>query len=376
MGLHFIPDNLNVDFVALRKIAYALSLLLILAGVVSLVVKGGPRYGIDFAGGATVQIKFMEPIADHELKTALQGAELPDLVVQRFGDDDKNYLLRFSVGQETGRGIDEQVDQALKTHLSGRAYENQRTEMVGPKVGADLRGKAVEAIYFSILIIAFYISGRFEQRWITAGIIAAVLGGAMFGTDYLFMLMGMPAVSKMLMVFLAIIITVVLCWKFRLIFALGAIISMLHDVLITVGLFSIMDKEFDLTIIAALLTLVGYSLNDTIIVYDRIRENLRNDSVSPLRDIIKISINQTLSRTVLTSGTTLFVILALLIWGGGIIHDFALVMFIGVIVGTLSSIFVASPVLLTFKSSINRDDFSPREDKRPRGDDGRLAAQV
>ena len=189
-------------------------------------------------------------------------------------------------------------------------------------------------------------------------------------------LLGLPQINKMAVVLFAVIVTMLLCWKFKLIFALGAIVSILHDVLITVGLFSILDKEFDLTIIAALLTLVGYSLNDTIIVYDRIRENLRNDSVSPFADIINRSINQTLSRTVLTSGTTLLVIVALLIWGGGIIFDFSLVMFIGVIVGTASSIFVASPVLLAFSDSIDRNSFRPKEDKRARDTDGRLAAQV
>lgn len=376
MGLHFIPHNLNIDFVSFRKIAYVVSILLILAGVASLAVKGGPRYGIDFAGGATVQIKFADPISDEDLKKSLEGSGLPDLVVQQFGDDGKSYLLRISVGQESSSGIEGHVRQALDERLKGKAYEIQRTEMVGPKVGADLRGKAVEAIYFSILVIAIYISGRFEHRWFTAGIIAAVLGGVMFGVDYLFSQFGMQGPNKMLLVLVAIVITIFLCWKFKLIFALGAIISMLHDVLITVGFFSLMDKEFDLTIIAALLTLVGYSLNDTIIVYDRIRENLSKDTVSPLKNVVNRSINQTLSRTVLTSGTTLFVVLALMVWGGGIIHDFALVMFIGVIIGTLSSIFVASPVLLMFSGDIDRNDFKPKEDKRPRGQDGRLAPQV
>ena len=175
----------------------------------------------------------------------------------------------------------------------------------------------------------------------------------------------------------ALLVTIGLCWKFRLIFALGSIVSILHDVLITVGLFALMGKEFDLTIIAALLTVVGYSLNDTIIVYDRIRENLHHDRHTSLANIINHSINQTLSRTILTSGTTMLVILCLLIWGGGIIHDFALVMFIGVFVGTLSSMFVASPVLLAFgEGVINRDDIQPKKDTRPRDTDGRLAAQV
>ena len=376
MGLHLIRNDLNIDFVGLRKIAYAISIILILVGVASLVVKGGPRYGIDFAGGATIQIKLAQPITDEDLKKNLAGSGLPDLVVQQFGKDNMDYLLRISVGDETSSGIEGQVRQVLDASLGGAQYEIQRTEMVGPKVGADLRGKAVEAIYYSILLIAFYISGRFEFRWLTAGVIAVALGGTLFGIEYLSGLLGFPEPNKMLLISAAITITIMLCWRFRLIFALGAIISMLHDVLITVGLFSLMDKEFDLTIIAALLTLVGYSLNDTIIVYDRIRENLSRDTVTPLATILNQSINQTLSRTVLTSGTTLFVVLALMFWGGGIIYDFALVMFMGVIIGTLSSIFVASPVLLAFSNSIQREDFRPKKDNRPRGEDGRLAAQV
>lgn len=369
MGLHLIPNDLNIDFVGLRKISYAVSLLIILAGVVSLVAKGGPRYGIDFAGGATVQVKFAQSISDETLKKSLEGAELPGLVVQQFDPDGTTYLLRISTVEETSTGINQTVRTALDTKLGGVGYTIQRMEMVGPKVGADLRAQALEALYYAILLIAVYISGRFEYRWFTAGFIACALAGAMFGLGYL-------GLNKIFLVLAAVVLTILLCWKFRLVFALGAIVSILHDVLITVGLFSIMDREFDLTIIAALLTLVGYSLNDTIIVYDRIRENLRTDIVTPFKDIINQSINQTLSRTVLTSGTTLFVVIAMLIWGGGVIFDFALVMFIGVIVGTASSIFVASPILLAFSKSINRDDFRPKQDKRARDVDGRLAAQV
>lgn len=369
MGLHLIPNNLNINFVGFRKVSYIISILLILAGVASLVIKGGPRYGIDFAGGATVQIKFAQPISDETLKKSLESSSLPGLVVQGLGEDETTYLLRISTVEETSGGIGDFVEEALRANLPGSAYEIQSLQMVGPKVGADLRAQAMEAMYFAILLMAIYVSGRFERRWFTAGLITCVLAGSMFGLGYLGM-------DKVWLVMAAVILTILLCWKFKLTFALGAVISILHDVLITVGLFSIMNKEFDLTIIAALLTLAGYSLNDTIIVYDRIRENLRNDTVSPLGDIINRSINQTLSRTVLTSGTTLLVIIALLMWGGGMIYDFALIMFIGVIIGTASSIFVASPVLLALGDHIDRDGFRPKVDRRSRDEEGRLAAQV
>lgn len=369
MGLHLIPNNLNVDFVGLRKISYIISIVVILAGIASLVIKGGPSYGIDFSGGATVQIKLEKPISDEVLKKSLEGANLPGLVVQQFDTEGSTYLLRISTVEETSSGIGKVVSEALDTRLGGVKYEIQRLDMVGPKAGADLRGQALEAMYYAFLLIAIYISGRFERRWFTAGFITCVLGGAMLGLAYFNFDMEYA-------VYAAVVLTIVLCWKFRLAFALGSIVSILHDVLITVGIFSIMDKEIDLTIIAALLMLVGYSLNDTIIIYDRIRENLRQDVVSPLGDIINQSINQTMSRTVLTSGTTLFVIIAMLAFGGGVLFDFALVMFIGVVVGTLSSIFVASPILLAFEDSINREEYRPKEDKRARGEDGRLAAQV
>lgn len=369
MGLQFIRNDLNIDFIGLRRISYIVSIVLILAGVVSVIVKGGLQYGIDFSGGATVQIKFEKVISDEELKKSLADTNLPGLVIQQFGSDGTSYLLRISTVEETSSGIGSIVSEALDSSLHGIGYTIQRLEMVGPKVGADLRAQALEAMYFAILLIGLYVSGRFEHRWFTAGLITGALGGMLFG-------LGFMGIDTVYAVFAAILLTIILCWKFKLIFALGSVISILHDVLITVGIFSLLNKEFDLTIIAALLTLVGYSLNDTIIIYDRIRENLRNDIVSPLSDIINRSVNQTLSRTVLTSGTTLFVVLALLAFGGGAIFDFALVMFIGIIVGTLSSIFVASPVLLVFGDSINRNGFRPKEDKRARDADGRLAAQV
>ena len=368
MGLHLIKNDLNIDFVGKRKIAYILSVLIIAAGILTMVLTGGPKYGIDFAGGATVQVRFAEPVSDEVLKTSLNGAGLPGLVIQRFGDDSLTYLLRISVSEESSRGVSETIAGALKQHLAGKAFEVQRVEMVGPKVGADLRSKALEAMFYATLITAIYISGRFEYRWMSATIMAAVLGGGMFA-------LGALGVNKVLLVFLALACTVVLCWRLKLVFALGAVVSIVHDVLITVGVFAMLGKEFDLTIIAALLTIVGYSLNDTIIVYDRIRENLRSNEDKPLSTIINLSINQTLSRTILTSGTTLMVISALLLFGGGIIFDFSLVMFIGVLVGTASSMFVASPILLAMGDDVVSHAHIG-VDERPRDTDGRVAGQV
>ncbi|MDR2162076.1 MAG: protein translocase subunit SecF [Desulfovibrio sp.] len=368
MGLHLIPADLNINFVGFRKISYAVSILLILAGVCSLALKGGLRYGIDFAGGVTAQIHFKAPLSAEELKDSLAGTGLPGLVVQEIGDDGRGYLLRISSVREEASSPSALVREVLDTALKDRVYEISRLEMVGPKVGADLRGKALEALYLSILLVSVYISGRFEHRWFTAACMAGLLGAATYA-------LGLAGLGKFFLIPVAVVITIILCWKLKLVYALGAIVSMLHDVLVAVGCFSLLDKEFDLTIIAALLTIIGYSLNDTIIIFDRIRENLRGDFVSPLGTVINRSINQTLSRTILTSGTTLVVIAALFLLGGDLIHDFALMMGIGVFVGPASSIFVASPVLLIFGGSISRTP-PKKEDRRPRDSDGRLAPQV
>lgn len=367
MGLQLIPDNLNFDFIGVRKYSYFISGIIIFLGLAYLIFTGGPKYGIDFAGGATVQVKFSKSIGDEELKHSLADADLPGLAIQRFGTDDTTYLLRISTVEETSTGINKQVHDSLSTRLKDVDFEIQRLEMVGPKVGADLRAKALQAIYLAILITAVYISGRFENRWFTAAGVAAVLGASMLGLEWL-------GLGREYLVFAAIIVTILLCIRLKLVFALGTIASILHDVLITVGIYCLLSKEFDLTTIAALLTVVGYSLNDTIIIYDRIRENLRSNKDEVLSTIINRSINQTISRTVLTSGSTLLVVLALFFFGGTMLRDFSMIMAVGVVVGTLSSMFVASPVLLIFGDKIVVQE--EKKDDRPRDSDGRVSAQV
>ncbi|MDR2891971.1 MAG: protein translocase subunit SecF [Deltaproteobacteria bacterium] len=371
MGLHLIPNDLNINFVGFRKVAYLISGLLLLAGILTLLVMGGLKYGIDFAGGTVVQIKFEQPISDEDLKKALADSELPGLVIQSFGEDSTGYLLRISTQEDSaGSAVREAVTSAMQNNLPGQVYEIQRLEMVGPKVGEDLRSSALQALFLATLLMSVYISGRFEHRWFTALIMALALGGSLYVLDIV-------GLAKSWQVLAAVIVTVALCWRLKLAFALGAMISILHDLLITVGLFAMMGKEFDLTTIAALLTVVGYSLNDTIIVFDRIRENLYR-SKDALGSIINRSVNQTLSRTVLTSGTTMFVILALLFLGGDMIFDFALVLCIGVLVGTLSSIFVASPILLFFEETIRarRDKEEEEEQQQKRLSGKRGVPQV
>jgi len=343
MGLQIIKPDTNIDFIGFKKIAFIISAVIILAGLGSLVIKGGPKYGIDFAGGMIVQVKLDKNTDVRDLKDAMSGVKLPGLVVQTFGlEDDNEYLIRTSTSEISSQDVRTQVSEALGKNLNGTNFEIQRLEMVGPKVGADLRTKALEALFYAVLIIAVYISGRFEQRWTVAAIMAAVLGGSIYGIGLIGLDMGFLIIA-------ALLITVGMCWYLKLNYALGAVVALIHDVMITVGIFSILGKEFDLTIIAALLTIIGYSLNDTIIVFDRIRENsIGQKNSDSFGAVINKSINQTLSRTIMTSLTTLLVVACLYVLGGSVIHDFALALLIGVVVGTYSSIFVASPILLGF----------------------------
>ena len=344
MGFSIIRPDTAIDFIGLKKAAFVVSLVFILAGLASLVIKGGPSYGIDFAGGMVVQVKLDKDVELSELKSALAKTGLPGMVVQRLGlEGDAEYLVRTSASDVPSDTVRAKVTESLNTGLSNVSHEIQRLEMVGPKVGADLRSKAVEALFYAVLLIAIYISGRFEQRWLAAGIMAGGLAGSLYALRSIGLETGW-------LILAAMIITLGLCWKLKLNFALGAVVALVHDVLITVGIFSILDKEFDLTIIAALLTIIGYSLNDTIIVFDRIRENAKvmRKVKTSFANVLNRSINQTLSRTILTSGTTLMVVACLYFLGGGVIHDFALALLIGVGVGTYSSILVASPILLGF----------------------------
>jgi preprotein translocase subunit SecF len=238
------------------------------------------------------------------------------------------------------------LSEKIEKHLgeaTGVAVEIRRVEMVGPQVGKDLREKALFAMFYALLFITVYISGRFELKWAKSGIVAAAIMGVVYA-------LSLFNVSVPFLMIAALIVSLIIFWFFEFKYAMGAIVALIHDVTITVGIFSIFDKEFTLPIVAALLTIIGYSLNDTIIVFDRIRENLRKYHKEPLTTIINKSINETLSRTILTSLTTLVVVVALFVLGGGIIHDFSFALIIGVLIGTYSSIYVASPILLAWQT--------------------------
>jgi preprotein translocase subunit SecF len=340
--MQFIKPDININFIGKKTLAFVFSIVMIAISIGSLIMHGGPRLGIDFQGGTLIQVKFLAPVKIDAIKTGLNTVGLGKSSVQQFGErQDNEYLIRTDSSVMTTEGFTIDVKKALDAETGGEA-EIRRVEMVGPQVGQDLREKALFAMFYALLFITIYISGRFELKWLLSGVVAVALIGAV----YLFTLFH---VSIPFLIVAALIVTLVLFWFLELKYAMGAIVALIHDVTITVGIFSIVDKEFTLAIIAALLTIIGYSLNDTIIVFDRIRENFRKYHKSPLEVILNRSINETLSRTILTSLTTLLVVVTLLVMGGGIIHDFAFALFIGVVVGTYSSIFVASPILLAWQ---------------------------
>ena len=340
--MRFIKPDINIDFIGKKKIAFFLSVACVAISFLSLIFHGGPRLGIDFAGGTLVQIKFKTPVQIDSIKTGLNTIGLGKSSVQQFGQEiDNEFLIRTEISYGSGDGFSSDLKEAL-VESTGNEVEIRRVEMVGPQVGKDLREKALFAIFYALLFITIYISGRFELKWILSGVVAAALIGAV----YLFDLFN---VSIPFLIGAALLVSLVVFWFLELKYAMGAIVALIHDVIITIGIFSIFDKEFTLPIVAALLTIVGYSLNDTIIVFDRIRENLKKFHKKPLDFVVNRSINETLSRTILTSLTTLVVVVTLFVLGGGIIHDFAFALIISILVGTYSSIYVASPILLAWQ---------------------------
>lgn len=320
---------------------------LLAAAILAGSLRGGLQYGVDFSGGVATQVRFEHPVTDREIAAGLADMHLEGFTSQQYGDDGTHWLLRFGLPDIPAQELGGQLHASLSDNVGGGKVTVERLETVGPKVGNDLRNSALEAIYYALLLITVYISGRFEQRWGTAAMIAASLVAAMAGLQWA----GVPTEWRIVA---AVALTLGLCWKFRLAFAAGAMMSLLFDVTTTTSILILLNQEIDLNIVAALLTIIGYSLNDTIVIFDRIREMLRReDPNSPraLGEIIQDALGQTMSRTLLTAGTTLVAAFALFALGGHVIYGFALTMLIGVFMGTLSSLFVAAPILPLFGDS-------------------------
>ena len=284
--LKLIKQNTNIQFLKYKKITLSISIIFCLASFFFLFING-LNFGIDFKGGSLIEVKSNQSINISNVRSRLSLLNLGDVQIQNFGSD-KNVLVRVeSSSSENNSSVLSNITNELQSF-----GEIQRTEVVGPKISSELIQKGILAIISAVGLMLFYIWIRFE-------------------------------------------------WQF----SFGAVLALIHDVIITIGIFSFFQIEFNLSIIAALLTIIGYSMNDTVVVYDRIRENLRKYKKQDLYDLINSSINQTLSRTVLTSFTTLLALFSLYIFGGQVIKGFTLAMIIGVFIGTYSSTFIASQLL-------------------------------
>lgn len=294
MLLKLVPENTSIPFVSFRKIAYVVSALLLVASMYFYAEKG-LNFGIDFKGGFLIEAHTENTADLASLRDITGNMGLGEVSLQTFGDDNQ-VLIRIEFQED--KSLNEVVALVQNTLDTEYAEEVtfQRTEAVGPKVSSELIESGVLSVLLAVGAVLFYIWIRFE-------------------------------------------------WQF----GLGAVIALMHDVLLTVGMFSLTGLEFNLSIIAAILTIVGYSLNDTVVVYDRIRENLRKFRKKVLPDLINLSLNETLARTMMTSVTTLLALTALFYFGGEVIHGFTAAMIWGIFVGTYSSIFIASPVLLWFE---------------------------
>lgn len=352
MSFEIIKPGININFIGRRHIAFAVSAALILVCLGSIFFKG-LEMGIDFAGGLAVQARFSQDISPDQIREALNADGLPSPTIQPFGEvGETEYRINIQSSEDLESDVSgevplsQQIQESLFKHFGADQVEIRQVEMVGPRVGQDLRQKAMSALYYSILMILIYISGRFERKWGTS----AVLVGGLLLLLYVASLFG---VSMVYLIILALALTLILCYVLKFEYALGAILSLLHDVIVTVGIFSLLDKEITLSFVAAVLTIAGYSLNDTIIIYDRIRERVASGRKADYAETINRGINETLSRTVLTSGSTLLVILALYLLGGPVNRDFALALLIGIGFGTLSSIFISAPALLFWTRSKN-----------------------
>ncbi|SEB12180.1 protein translocase subunit SecF [Marinobacterium iners] len=296
------------NFMGIRKLALAFSAVLLLVSIASLAVNG-LKFGLDFTGGSLVEVGYEQAVSLEDVRQKLSAEGFPDAVVQTFGSS-RDILIRLQVDHDPQLG--DKVLEALRAG-SDQTVELRRNEFVGSQVGEELR----------------------EQ------------GG-----------LGMLLALFMIMVYLA--------FRFQLKFSLGAVVALVHDVVIVLGVFSLLQIEFDLTVLAAVLAVIGYSLNDTIVVYDRIRENFRIMRKEDNIEVMNASLSQTLSRTLMTSLTTLLVLVALFYFGGEMIHSFALALLVGVLVGTYSSIYVAANALILMQ--VSREDLMPPEKKE--GEEG------
>lgn len=305
--MEFFRNETHVNFLAARIPALILSLLLVAASAGFIAVKG-LNFGLDFTGGVLLEVGYPDAVELDPIRQVLGEEGYPDAVVQHFGDT-RDVLIRMQPrGEASNAEISTDVLRALRAENAGASM--RRVEFVGPQVGEQLTNRGIQAVMFALIGILIYVSLRFQ-------------------------------------------------WKL----SLGAVFALAHDSIIVLGVFAFLGLPFDLTVLAAILAVIGYSLNDTIVVYDRIRENFRLMRTGGPIEVTNASINQTMSRTIMTGLTTLLVLGALFYYGGEVIHGFALALIIGVLVGTYSSIYVASAIAITL--GLQKEDLLPLKEKEP-----------
>ncbi len=342
-------NNPDFEFITHRKIALRISLAVIVIGIISLIAHGGPKYGIDFTGGAAITFNFDKDVAAEDVRSALNRAGLESFEVTHFGDRN-HVLIRLQLADASDNNYLGQIQTQFDSAFPDNPYIVEQNDLVGPKIGTELREKAMLAMLFAMIGIVIYISIRFEAESFL-GVLVTLIFGLLVLTVSSSSVVLASDLWTILIILLSAAVIGYICVKFDFKYAMGAIVALIHDVMITVGIFSLLNKELDLSIVAALLTIVGYSLNDTIVLFDRIREEYPKERKRLSLDrIINKSINHVLSRTLVTSLTTMLVILILLLFGGEVIRSFALAIFIGIVVGTYSSIYIASPVLIYWHS--------------------------
>jgi len=309
--MQLINPNTHIDFIGRRKIAMAVSGLLIVLSIGLLIFKG-LNFGIDFTGGTLVEVKFNQAPQISEVRDSLAPVGYSQAIIQEFGSPEEILIRVQNQDGEKSAAISTAILDALGKGFGADEVQMRRVEFVGPQVGDELTRAGIMAVLIAMLAILVYVTVRFELR-----------------------------------------------------FALGADAALLHDVTIVLGIFALTGKEFTLPVVAALLTVIGYSLNDTIVVFDRIRENfMANRKKKNPEDeaiVVNSSVNQTLSRTIMTSFTTVLVVAALFVLGGEVIHDFAFALIAGILIGTYSSIYIASPVMLSLQGTFKTDE---EEEKR------------
>ncbi len=291
--MDIIKPDTRFDFIGKKKFTIWISILAIIISFGSIFFHGGLKLGVDFAGGILIQIKFSKTVETSEVRNVLDIIGLKDALVQNFGGENE-FLIRIEKKTGELERLSRSIQASLQERFKDKALEIRRAEVVGPKVGKDLKTKAIWATGLSFLAMLIYVAIRFRQ----------------FS------------------------------------YGLGGIVALIHDIIITFGAISIFGLEFSLSLLAVILTIIGFSINDTIVIFDRVRENIKKMRKENLETIFNISINETLGRTILTSGTVMMVVLILFFFGGPVIHDFTSAMIVGLISGTYSTIYIASPVVL------------------------------